>query len=167
MSDSLDDLMNAHLSRVPRLFELVDKRTGLVCDAVLPTTADILLTHGRLSTTAVTLPARELGPSGRCYVNSLLAAIALQQHEDGWSYCEGFAYVSKYDALFEHAWLISRSGTVLETTWSSVAGCLYLGMSFPRKVVLEAMQKEAGGMLFGDYARDFRLHREHTDCCAT
>ena len=167
MSHSLEYLMDANVSRVPRLFELVEGRRHLASDALMPTTADIVLRHGRLFTGAATVPVDERGPRGRCYVNSLLAALALQQDKEGWSYCEGFAYVPKYDALFEHAWLVSRHGTVLETTWPSVAGCLYLGVTFPTQVVLQAMQEEPGGMLFGDYARDFRLHREHTNCCAT
>lgn len=147
--------------------QLVEGRRHPALDALMPTTADIVLDHGQLSTAAATMPVDKRGSSGRCYVNALLAAIALRQDEAGWSYCEGFPNVRKYDGLFEHAWLVSRHGIVKKTTWPSVSGCLYLGVAFPTHVVLQAMQEEAGGMLFGDYARDFGLHRKHTNCCAT
>lgn len=150
---------------VRRALEAVSARTRATVGGDLPTQADVVLNHGIVSTVIETVPSRMRGPYGECFTNALRCSIRWNQPGD-WSYCEGYAYHSGHDILFEHAWLCNAQGIALETTCEDITGVVYLGVRFPIVTVAQAMSAVAGSMLFGDYARGFRLIRSHEACCA-
>ena len=49
--------------------------------------------------------------------------------ESAW-YVEGYAYSVKMDLIFEHAWVQTSTGEVLETTWDGVVGHAYFRGGF-------------------------------------
>lgn len=129
--------------------------------------AQIVLTHGVASAAASLAPVDLRGPLGECYANGQAAARALRDAAAPARYCEGYAYHSKYKIAYQHGWLLTESGQVLETTWTDTAGIAYLGVPFGLAELDELTQMAPGSLLFGDHKRDFVLNRRHHPCCLT
>lgn len=128
-----------------------------------PSVAGVLLNHGTLATSAVLAPEWLRGPLGHCFGNSMSAAALLA--EDGWRYCEGYAFNARHGVPFEHAWLLNSEGMAWETTWTNTTDVAYLGMSFEITDVAQALEMSETPLLFGDWDRDFQLLMSHTRCC--
>ncbi|ACB54455.1 hypothetical protein cce_5109 [Crocosphaera subtropica ATCC 51142] len=82
------------------------------------------------------------GQRKNCYGNC--QALAFMEPE--LTYCEGFAIPNTIDFPASHAWLLDKSGTVIEVTWEE-PGRAYLGIAFSTtfiKSILKEREENKG-----------------------
>ncbi|MEL4895936.1 hypothetical protein [Crocosphaera sp. Alani8] len=71
-----------------------------------------------------------MGQRKNCYGNCQALAFI----ESELTYCEGFALSNGIDFPISHAWLLDKSGTVIEVTWEE-PGRAYLGIAFSTQFI--------------------------------
>lgn len=70
-------------------------------------------------------PKELIGQPKNCYYNSLRLAFKNPQL----TYCEGYTFANKIPFPLAHAWLLNKSGRVIEPTWEEPAQA-YIGIAF-------------------------------------
>ena len=108
------------------------KRTMYTKATLVHTLESFLLDHGRQWTPARRPRGLRKQPDKLCFMNSQRHVLTHQQLcgdddlEALW-YCEGFALGV---IPIHHAWLVDRSGTVLDLTWDEPDKATYWGVAF-------------------------------------
>ncbi len=93
------------------------------------------------------------GPPKRCYANATGYAAA----NKNLFYVEGYAIDPEFPLPLEHAWLIDKTGAVLDPTWEDAADSVYFGIPFRTDFLMAMIEHDAGG----DALLSWPLMRKH------
>ncbi len=108
--------------------------------------ANALLKYGRGYSSLRRKPEwLHVGSAGQCFKNATLYALA----RDDVFYTEGYAIDPNFPVPIQHAWLVDRTGKVIDPTWRQSKDHTYFGMAFQRAFVAEQLlhNKEEPGIL--------------------
>jgi hypothetical protein len=75
------------------------------------------------------------GPKGACFGNSMPYAITRKDV----FYAEGYAMEPKVPIPIQHAWLVDRTGAVIDATWDDNKEHVYFGIAFKHSLVSEVL----------------------------
>lgn len=117
----------------------------------------LVLTLGRGMGPARGVSLEQRGKRGECYVNSR----RLARTRKSFSYCEGFALAPGGNEIYDHAWVLSAEGEVVDPTRPDAALATYFGVVIP-KVLMEEVYGEfrlEDGVLRSDSLYQYRLKK--------
>lgn len=105
-------------------------------------------------------PSNEPLPKGvrkgelkQCYLNTFRNMLPGK-----YIYTEGYGMVEGLPIPFEHAWLTTPDGKVIDPTWRDNKPLAYFGIQFTYEFVLETAERTGfAGVLFNDWMDDARI----------
>ncbi|WP_276117994.1 hypothetical protein [Pararhizobium qamdonense] len=102
----------------------------------------------------VAQPGLRFGQAKNCYANATAYALT----NSDLMYAEGYAIEPELPIPIQHAWLVDRSGTVIDPTWRDANHHVYFGIAFKTEFLAEMLEKTDGdcGILV-----NFPLIRRH------
>jgi hypothetical protein len=88
-----------------------------------------------------------------CYKNASLLVL----ERSDLTYAEGFAQVGSLPGLtFQHAWAVTKDGTVVDPTWDDPENSKYFGVRYERKAYLQYLYKAKLYGVLGSTTRNAR-----------
>lgn len=100
----------------------------------------------------------EQGATKECYYNATMQIVVAP---DGVFYTEGYAFTDGIEGFpFQHAWLTTAEGKVIDPTWKPGNGTVYYGVKLSQNYVIEqTMESGVAGIIVNDYMFDFDIGR--------
>lgn len=104
--------------------------------------------HRGILCKAAALPATvPMGEMRQCYRNAANLALS---NPSKYTYVEGYGHNF---ITTQHAWCITRDGTVIDPTWKSPEACAYLGIPINYSFLVESLQRKRVFGIFDDVVK--------------